>query len=121
MIEYLYQEENKKQKENIYIYIYGGEFGCGTFMVAVVWERERDGTRESTDIVWFDLEWIFLYQDILVFFFPDKSMLIEDLKGNFLKDWYAKYYVFINFVKWWWNYIDVLLSIKQQDMTDFIW
>jgi hypothetical protein len=48
-------------------------------------------------------------------------MLIEDLKGNFLKDWYAKYYVFINFVKWWWNYIDVLLSIKQQDMTDFIW
>jgi hypothetical protein len=70
-------------------------------MVAVVWERERDGTRESTDIVWFDLEWIFLYQDILVFFFPDKSMLIEDLKGNFLKDWYAKYYVFINFVKWW--------------------
>jgi hypothetical protein len=37
MIEYLYQEENKKQKEKrLYIYIYGGEFGCGTFMVAVV-------------------------------------------------------------------------------------
>ena len=39
MIEGLYQEENKKQKEKR-LYIYGGEFGCaGAFMIAVVWER----------------------------------------------------------------------------------
>jgi hypothetical protein len=38
MIEGLYQEENKKQKEKrLYIYIYGGEFDCaGAFMIAVV-------------------------------------------------------------------------------------
>jgi hypothetical protein len=62
-------------------------------------EREMELERVQTlcDLIWSEF---FYIKTFLYFFFPDKSMLIEDLKGNFLKDWYAKYYVFINFVKW---------------------
>jgi hypothetical protein len=62
-------------------------------------EKELERVQALCDLIWSEC---FLYQGILVlfFYFSDKSMLIEDLKGNFLKDWYAKYYVFINFVKW---------------------